>query len=314
MSSGSARPRSTSSVCGKHAIRHQEHALLPGRRLLRLQPVEHRHRLGRRGALVEQRRRRDVHAGQVLHDRLEVQQRLEPALRDLRLVRRVGRVPAGILEDVAEDHARRDAVVVAHPDVRPRDRVARRDRPQPAQVAVLAVGLRQVERRRGRMPGGIVWSISASSDGTPIARSIASRSAVVRADVSGLERARVSCHRGRSEWLRGMPRPTWSARCTARRRAARTSRRIGDLQRRSSRSVRIGVDALPASRSARVFTSVTSPLTGAIQLRDRLHRLDRAEHVPLLERAADLRQLEIDDVAELLLRVVGDADLRLGRR
>ena len=94
MPSGSARPRSTSMRLREAAVRHEEHALLPRRRLLRLQPVEHRHRLGGGGALVEQRGGRDVHAGQVLDHRLEVQQRLEPALRDLRLVRRVGRVPA----------------------------------------------------------------------------------------------------------------------------------------------------------------------------------------------------------------------------
>ena len=64
-------------------------------------------------AFVEERRRRDVHAGQILHDRLEVQQRFEPALGDLGLVRRVGRVPAGILEHVAQDDRGRDAVVVA---------------------------------------------------------------------------------------------------------------------------------------------------------------------------------------------------------
>ena len=127
------------------AVRDEEHALLPGRRLLRLQPVEHRHGLGRRGALVEQRRRRDVHPGQVLHDRLEVEERFEPALRDLRLIRRVRRVPAGILEDVAKDHARRDAVVVAHADVRPGDGVPRRDAAQPAQIPVLGVGFGQIE-------------------------------------------------------------------------------------------------------------------------------------------------------------------------
>ncbi len=91
------------------AARDQEYALLPGRRLLRLQPMEHRHRFGGRRALVEQRRAGDLHAGEVPHDRLEIEQRLEPALRDLGLVGRVGRIPAGILEDVPEDDARRDA-------------------------------------------------------------------------------------------------------------------------------------------------------------------------------------------------------------
>src|SRR6266545_548023 len=48
---------------------------------------------------------------------LEVDERLEPALRDLGLIRRVLRVPARILEDVALDDPRGDAVVVAHADV-----------------------------------------------------------------------------------------------------------------------------------------------------------------------------------------------------
>ena len=50
--------------------------------------------------------------------RLEVQQRFEPALRDLGLVRRVRRVPGRVLEHVAQDHGRRDRVVVAEPDER----------------------------------------------------------------------------------------------------------------------------------------------------------------------------------------------------
>ena len=42
---------------------------------------------------------------------------------------------------------------------------------QAAQVAVLGFGGRAGRAAPGsRMPGGIVWSISASSDGTPMAR------------------------------------------------------------------------------------------------------------------------------------------------
>ena len=73
MSSGSARPQTTSIVCGKQRSDTRNTALLPGRRFLRLQPVEHRHRFRRRGSLVEKRRGRDVHAGEVLHDGLEIQ-------------------------------------------------------------------------------------------------------------------------------------------------------------------------------------------------------------------------------------------------
>ena len=180
------------------AVRDEEHALLPCRRLLRLQPVEHRHGLGRRGALVEQRRRRDVHPGQVLHDRLEIEERFEPALRDLRLIRRVRRVPAGILEDVAKDHARRDAVVVAHADVRPGDGVARRDAAQPAQIPVLGVGFGQIEGAaapdagRDRLIDQRVERRHADRAKHPVPLR------GVRADVPMLEGAlRVGGHRGR---------------------------------------------------------------------------------------------------------------------
>ena len=56
--------------------------------------------------------------GEVGDHRLEVEQRLEAALRDLRLVRRVRRVPGRVLEDVAQDHRRRVRAVVAHADER----------------------------------------------------------------------------------------------------------------------------------------------------------------------------------------------------
>ena len=114
--------------------------------------MEHRHRLGGGRSLVEQRRRRDVHGGEILDDRLEVEQRFEPALRDLRLIRRVGRVPARILEHVAQDHARRDAAVVAEADVGARDDVLSRDALQPAQVGMLGFAVGQVERRAGADP------------------------------------------------------------------------------------------------------------------------------------------------------------------
>ena len=45
-------------------------------------------------------------AGQVADHRLEIQQRFEPALGNLGLIRRVLRVPAGIFQDVALDDRR----------------------------------------------------------------------------------------------------------------------------------------------------------------------------------------------------------------
>ena len=63
------------------------------RSALRLAAAYQRHRLGRGGALVEQRGVGGGQPGQVADHGLEVEQRLEPALGDLRLVRRVGGVP-----------------------------------------------------------------------------------------------------------------------------------------------------------------------------------------------------------------------------
>src|SRR2546427_11647567 len=55
--------------------------------------------------------------GEVGDHCLEVEQGLEPALRDLRLVRRVRRVPARGLDGVALDDLGREGGVRAHPDV-----------------------------------------------------------------------------------------------------------------------------------------------------------------------------------------------------
>src|SRR6478735_6358267 len=90
------------------------------------------HRLGDRGGLVEERRAGDGEAGQVADDGLEVDKCLEPALGDLRLVRRVGGVPGGVLQDVALDHRRGHRAVVAEADHRAHQRV---EAGQPAQLA-----------------------------------------------------------------------------------------------------------------------------------------------------------------------------------
>ena len=75
-----------------------------------------RHRLGRRRGFVEHRGVGDGHAREVAHHGLEVDQGFHAALRDLRLVRRVGRVPGRVLEDVALDDAGRERAVVALAD------------------------------------------------------------------------------------------------------------------------------------------------------------------------------------------------------
>ncbi len=76
------------------------------------------HRLGGGRPLVEEGGPGRGEAGEVGDDGLEVEQRLEPALGDLRLVGRVRRVPGRVLQDVALDDRRGDRAVVPQPDER----------------------------------------------------------------------------------------------------------------------------------------------------------------------------------------------------
>ena len=80
--------------------------------------LAHVHRFRGGSAFIEERRACERQAGELRDHGLKVEQRLEAALRDLGLVRRVGRVPRRILEDIAEEHAGHDGVDIAHADVR----------------------------------------------------------------------------------------------------------------------------------------------------------------------------------------------------
>ena len=100
---GLARVRTMSMVWGWQRS-ETKNSRAPRRR--RLEPVAHQHRLGRRGAFVEHRGVGDLEPGQVADHRLEVEEGLQPALGDLGLVGRVGRVPARVLEDGPLDDRR----------------------------------------------------------------------------------------------------------------------------------------------------------------------------------------------------------------
>ena len=89
-----------------------------------------RHRFGGRGPLVEQRRVGHRQTGEVGDHGLEVDERLEAALRDLGLVGRVGGVPGRVLQHVALDHPRHHARVIAHAQARAQHHVLARDRAQ----------------------------------------------------------------------------------------------------------------------------------------------------------------------------------------
>mmetsp|Transcript_7428 Transcript_7428/g.12524 ORF Transcript_7428/g.12524 Transcript_7428/m.12524 type:complete len:329 (-) Transcript_7428:549-1535(-) len=81
-------------------------------------PLRHGHRLGTGGCLVQQRGVGNLKPREVRHHGLEVQQRLQPALRNLGLIGRIGRVPGRILKDVALDRGRRDRPVITLSDQR----------------------------------------------------------------------------------------------------------------------------------------------------------------------------------------------------
>jgi hypothetical protein len=117
-------------------------------------PAAQGHGLGRGRGLVEHRRVGHVGAGEVGHHGLEVQQRLEPALADLGLVGRVGRVPGRVLEHVAADHRGRVGAVVAHADQRGAHLVGGGQLPEPPDHRGLAGGHREVEGFRRADGGG----------------------------------------------------------------------------------------------------------------------------------------------------------------
>ena len=112
--------------------------------------LRHGHSLGRRRRLVEKRGVGDLEPGQVAHHGLEVQQCLEPALADLRLIGRIGRVPRRVLQYVPLDRRRRDRPVIALPDERGQNPVL------PCRLAhevkKLPLRLRFSEIERGLLP------------------------------------------------------------------------------------------------------------------------------------------------------------------
>ena len=116
-------------------------------------PPGQRHRLGGRGRLVQQRCPGDRQRGQVGDGRLEGEQRLQPALRDFRLVGGVGRVPGRVLQHVAADHRRGDGRVVAQADHRGGHGVLGGQRAQLGERLRLGRGRRQVQRAGVGQPG-----------------------------------------------------------------------------------------------------------------------------------------------------------------
>ena len=140
MPSGSARVWSTARVCGKTSAstRKRGDLDLEARRASVMASA----------AAVASSSREELatgQPGQVGDHGLEVEQRLQPALGDLRLVGRVGGVPGRVLHDVAQDHRRGEGAVVAQADHRTEDPVAPGDVPQLGQHLGLRTRRRQVQ-------------------------------------------------------------------------------------------------------------------------------------------------------------------------
>ena len=106
-----------------------------------------RHRFRRRRGLVEQRGVGDIETGEIADHGLEIEQRLQPALADLRLIRRVGGVPGGIFQDVALDHRRQKGTGIALADQRGKHLVLRSQPSHMRQRFDLAKRRAEIERR-----------------------------------------------------------------------------------------------------------------------------------------------------------------------
>ena len=148
-----------------------------------LDAMQQRHRFGGRRRLVQQRCRGDLHRRQIAHHRLEVEQRFQTSLRNLGLIGRVGRVPRRILEQIPQNHAGRDGAVVAHADERLGAPVLCSHAAKPVEILVLGFGRWQLQRLLEPDAAGSAASMSASSERTPMTRSIVGQLRLVRADV-----------------------------------------------------------------------------------------------------------------------------------
>ena len=104
-----------------------------------------RHRFGRGRCFIEQRRVGDIELRKIDNHGLEIEQRFEPALRELRLVGCVGGVPARIFENIALNNRRGDAIVITSADKRARNFVFCGERAQLGQCFGLRLGLRQMQ-------------------------------------------------------------------------------------------------------------------------------------------------------------------------
>ena len=148
-----------------------DHAMPPG------QPLGHEHGFGGRGRAVPHGGVRDFHSRELAHQRLKFEDRLQRALADLRLIRRVGSEEFAALDQRVRDHR---AQVVVHARAEKAGIPAGIFRRARAEIFDdLLLGHRGREACSGsfsRNCSGIEAN-SFSMDGAPMASSISRRSA-----------------------------------------------------------------------------------------------------------------------------------------
>ena len=265
-----------------------EHRLLAPRDAMR-----HQHRLAAGGRAVVHRGVGDLHAGQQRDLGLELEQHLQRALRDLRLIGRVAGQELAALDQMID--GRRDVMAIGAGAEEERDRaggdVLRGERGRArarrrARSLACGIGSRSSSRLRAGMSANSA-SMSGDADAgehqppvVGVERQIAHQSRS-SSDIRRRPR-RPSGRRVRvgsaSFSLNNQPRP-----------CASSLTRLG-----ASPSLVVDVDDLAGGRGEHVAR--------------RLDAFDHRRGLALLELRADLRQIDEHDVAELLLRMFADAD------
>ena len=110
-----------------------------------LNPRAQGHGLGGGGRFIQHGGVGNVQCGQFAGEGLKVEQRFHATLRNFGLIGRVLRVPAGVFEDVALDHRRRDGVVIALADEGTENLVMIRDPANLGQRGHFAAGGRDMQ-------------------------------------------------------------------------------------------------------------------------------------------------------------------------
>ena len=108
-------------------------------------PLRHGHGFGRCGGFIEQRGVGDFQTCEVGDHGLEVEQCLQTALTDLRLIGRISRVPGRVFQHVTLDHRRGDGPMVALPDQRGHDAVLRSNLAHVGKESLLGQGFAEVQ-------------------------------------------------------------------------------------------------------------------------------------------------------------------------